>query len=322
MAGPALSTVFRLAEPHGGCVSAAMLAKAGIGEDHVRSLVRRGALVRVVRGVYAIAADHISHAQLCQAALLVPRRGAHLCARSAAENYRLLPAREGSVCVGRVAGRFDAPKVLRTAIAIRETGRPGAIRVLTVLERAAIWEVVNGNAVEPPHRALRRLAVSEDAALLPRAWREANFRGLLLEAALEAEVARGEGGAQRLADLLAEQPPKPVDAAFRSRMEMRLYEAMRRRGLPEPRVNGLTQVGDRFVEFDFLFADGQLVVEADGPHHRLPSRAAEDAERDSYVRARGLEVLRFDDDEIDRGADACAITIEQTLSERRRDSAA
>jgi very-short-patch-repair endonuclease len=221
------------------------------------------------------------------------------------------------VCVGRIAGRVAAPKVLRTELSITETGRPGTITVLTVLERAAAWEVVNSNATEPPPRALRRLAVSEDEALLLRAWREANFRGLLLEAAVEAEVARGEDGAHRLAALLVEQPPKPADAEFRSRMEMRLYEAMRRRGLPEPRVNRLTQVGNRYYEFDFLFVDGQLVVEADGPHHRLPSRAAEDAERDRYVRAHGLEVLRFDDDDIDRSADTCALSVEQTIDERR-----
>lgn len=318
MSDPVLRTVFRLGEPHGGCVSAAMLAAAGIGDDHVRSLVRRGALVRVVRGVYAIAADRISHAQLVQTALLVPRRGAHLCGRSAAETFRILPAREGHACVGRVAGRVHAPKVMSTALPIAETGRPGTITVLTVLERAASWEMVNGHAAEPPPRALRRLAVDESEALLVRAWREANFLGLLLEAAVEAEVARGDDGARRLADLLVEQPPKPADAAFRSRMEVRLYEAMRRRGLPEPRVNGLTKVGDRYCEFDLLFVDGQLVVEADGPHHQLPNRAAEDAERDRYVRAHGLEVLRFDDEAIDRSADACALTVEQTLDERRR----
>ncbi len=84
------------------------------------------------------------------------------------------------MCVGRVAGRVHAPKVMSTALPIAETGRPGTITVLTVLERAASWEMVNGHAAEPPPRALRRLAVDESQALLVRACVRRTFSGCCL----------------------------------------------------------------------------------------------------------------------------------------------
>ena len=295
-----------------------MLSAAEIGDDHIRSLVRRGALTRVMRSVYVVGADAVSHDQLRQASLLLAGTGAHLAGRSAAETHELLRTRHGSVCVARTARRARPLRLLRTVINVKETGRRGEIKLLTLPARDANWEVVNGAAAEPPCRALGRLAIDPERALLPRAWREADFRGLLLAPAIELEIARRLPGHERLQALLVDQPPKPADAAFRSRMELRLHAAFRRAGLPEPEVNQLREVGGRLLEFDFFFVDEQLVVEADGPHHRLPTRAAEDAERDRHARDHGLEVQRLSDEEIDRDADACARAVDVTLGERRQ----
>ncbi|MGQ9555037.1 MAG: endonuclease domain-containing protein [Anaerolineae bacterium] len=61
------------------------------------------------------------------------------------------------------------------------------------------------------------------------------------------------------------------------------------------------QVIDGFI-VDFYCHAAALVVEVDGPVHLQD--AAYDADRDRILSARGLQVLRFSDDEVERGMSA------------------
>jgi very-short-patch-repair endonuclease len=61
------------------------------------------------------------------------------------------------------------------------------------------------------------------------------------------------------------------------------------------------QIGpERRCRADFYWPRRRLIVEVDGPHHRLPIFAAADASRDRELRKQGLHIERFDDLAIER----------------------
>jgi very-short-patch-repair endonuclease len=84
--------------------------------------------------------------------------------------------------------------------------------------------------------------------------------------------------------------------------EKKLWEAVRDR-----RLAGLKfrrqHPRDRFI-LDFFCIQHQLVVEVDGGIHAGPDQAAHDAERTDWLKARGIRVLRFSNDEVQNHFDA------------------
>ncbi len=76
----------------------------------------------------------------------------------------------------------------------------------------------------------------------------------------------------------------------RSDLEEDFQELCRKYGLPEPEVN--VRVGPHLV--DFLWRDRNLVVETDGySSHRGRAAFEDDRARDLDLRARGFEVIRL-----------------------------
>lgn len=69
----------------------------------------------------------------------------------------------------------------------------------------------------------------------------------------------------------------------------------------------------RFI-VDFLCLDAQLVVEVDGPIHRV--NAQRDREREQKLESAGLRVLRFTNDEITHHLDRVMKEIERHLTAR------
>jgi very-short-patch-repair endonuclease len=51
-------------------------------------------------------------------------------------------------------------------------------------------------------------------------------------------------------------------------------------------------------EVDFQWPEQRLVVEVDGPGHQRPRAKRDDARRDKRLRAAGITVLRFTDDDV------------------------
>ncbi len=62
-----------------------------------------------------------------------------------------------------------------------------------------------------------------------------------------------------------------------------MLEGLSRSSLPRAGVNQPIEFGGRILRPDFWFVLAQLVVEVDGPGHRSPARAAEDAARDAHL---------------------------------------
>lgn len=103
----------------------------------------------------------------------------------------------------------------------------------------------------------------------------------------------------------------PSGEFWMSPIEVKLYEAMTRRGLspvPQYCVEGY------FV--DFAFPQERLAVEADGAEHNRGARRQRDRKRDWILRRRGWKVLRFYGSTIRQKADNCAYVVRNELAPR------
>lgn len=80
------------------------------------------------------------------------------------------------------------------------------------------------------------------------------------------------------------------------------------------RFNRQKPLGHYFA--DFYCHAAQLVVEVDGAQHFTPQGLEYDARRDAFMRARGLEILRFDDRQVLLETNAVVEAIWSTVQSR------
>ena len=67
---------------------------------------------------------------------------------------------------------------------------------------------------------------------------------------------------------------------------------------------------------DFYCASAKLVIELDGSQHRGGEGVEYDAHRDAYMRSLGLEVLRFNNQDIDKNFYEVCEHINREVQER------
>jgi very-short-patch-repair endonuclease len=65
---------------------------------------------------------------------------------------------------------------------------------------------------------------------------------------------------------------------------------------------------------DFVCFHAHLVIEVDGDTHYTGAALRRDVERDSFLRAKGLAVLRFTNDDVMHNADGTYAVIENHLA--------
>ncbi len=85
-----------------------------------------------------------------------------------------------------------------------------------------------------------------------------------------------------------------------STLERRALKLLSGGGRPTPEVQKwfeLRAIGR--VRVDLWYPDSKLVVEIDGPHHKLPLQQAKDERRDAALAAIGIETLRVSDCDLD-----------------------
>ena len=71
---------------------------------------------------------------------------------------------------------------------------------------------------------------------------------------------------------------------------------------------------------DFYCLDAKLVIELDGTPHHTPAGKQRDEARDAWMRARGIEVLRFGGWQAENDAQRVLESIDAMLQQRRPDS--
>jgi very-short-patch-repair endonuclease len=74
--------------------------------------------------------------------------------------------------------------------------------------------------------------------------------------------------------------------------ERRLWQMLRRRQLDGLRFRRQYSIGHHVL--DFYCPQHRLAVELDGASHDDPARRDHDAEREAFLRTRGVRVLRFE----------------------------
>lgn len=100
----------------------------------------------------------------------------------------------------------------------------------------------------------------------------------------------------------------------RSDLERDFLLICRRHRLPLPKVNA--RVGGHLV--DFFWSDRSLAVETDGyRYHRGRQAFRDDRRRDLELRARGIEVLRLSEEQVDEEPDRVAEILREVLASAR-----
>ncbi len=272
------SAIAEIASRQHGVVSANQLYAVGLDRDGVYHRARTGRLHAIHRGVYAVGYRAQSAEARCIAAVLAVgnsselvdgdrpavvllRWGASISHRSAACLWGLLKFGEAPV---DVMTQGNGGRRKRRGIRVHRslTLRPGMVTLrqgipVTTPERTiSDLRRIVGKENRPGHVSPRELR---------RAIRQANFLGLSID-----EEARKERS--------------------RSDLELDFQALCRRACLPAPEVN--VRVGPHVV--DFYWRRQNLVVETDGyAAHRGRVAFEDDHGRDLDLRARGLEVIRL-----------------------------
>ncbi|MBN1527484.1 MAG: type IV toxin-antitoxin system AbiEi family antitoxin domain-containing protein [Thermoleophilaceae bacterium] len=261
----------RLAHGSHGVVTRGELVAAGLSAEEIKQRLRRGALIRVHRGVFRVGHVAPSREARYMAAVRACGEGALLAGLAAAHLHAL------------ITGREPAPEVL----ARTERKVPGV-----VAGRARRGEM--GDAVVRlgiPVISVPRTLVSV-AARLPE--------GRLARACHEAEV-RHDVTPRDVEAILARRPTDPGVARLRamlhgesritlSQLERVFLALLDEVGLPLPRTN--RPAGGRRV--DARWPDIRLTVELDGYRfHRSRHAWEQDRRREREAYARGDDFRRY-----------------------------
>lgn len=278
---PTLSHKVRVAEVAArqrGRISAAQLSALGISPGTAAEWRRQGYLHRILPRVYAVGHLAWSAEGDLAAALLYAGPGAMLSHATAAWWWGLADQRPAVLDV-------STPRQCRAVPGLRVHDRCRAERVshrgLPVTTVARTLLDYAGAGVSWPR--------------LRRALANAEFHRRLDLESLDAELRRGRRGAARLRAALERHRPELARA--RSDLEVVFFELCQRARLPLPAVNA--RVHGWTV--DFFWAERRLVVEVDGfGNHRTPAQVRRDRRKDAALRANGLVVLRYSDEQVER----------------------
>lgn len=267
----------RLADAQHGMVEVAQLARLGVSEDQLLTRVRRGQLHRVARGLYLVGRRRQDEAARRIGEVLRCGPGAHLAGRSTLAACALVAE--------------DIARPVDIAIpAARRIRRPGVVRVWVGGPERTTVDGVPSMTVP---RALLHLAVTDGAAEVQAAWREAAYRRRLHLPAVARVLHdhRGEPGTAILRDCHDERIR--LIGATANEFEDRMLAIIREVGMPEPRCNRPLWIDEVRLRPDFYVVERGLVIESDGRGaHDDPERRQEDARRDALYRSIGLAVMR------------------------------
>lgn len=262
-----------------GVVSRSQLGALGLSETMIRDRMRRGLLLRLHRGVYAVGHAHLRREGRWLAAVLAVGPGAVLSHRDAAGLHDLRSANHARIDVMTTQrGRRSQPRIV--------------VHHTTVLHPLDVT-TVGGIPVTSVARTLVDLAGVVSKESLAKAVNEAERQQTFDLNAVEAALARtrsrnGRGHANLsavLADLTANGP-----SLTRSELEDRFVALIEAHRLPRPRTNA--HLGP--FEVDALWPEQRLVVELDGWRDHHTRRAFQhDRAKANALQRHGYRVLRY-----------------------------
>lgn len=290
--------------------SRAELITRGFRPTRIRSWLRRGRLVQVIRGVYSYGRD------------IETPEGAWLAAVAAAGPKSVLAGRTACEIWGLVARKSGIPRLIEV---IRPYGEQTTLQGLSpamrntqirVASRALTRSEVRrkaGFVVTSPARSLVDFAVRATATELRFAFLEACRLGLFNRHDVDYCFKRiaGRRGATRLRPLLSLWVPEL--GRIRSVLEGLFLLAWVEAGHAVPRVNEKVHG----YEVDFYWPAQGVVLELDGAaYHSDPVSRSLDAKKVRDLEARGLRVVRVSYREMKDHPERVIARIEAILAER------
>lgn len=261
------TAIARLATRQRGFVHCDQLYGLGLPRGAIEHRIRRGLLIPVHHGVYAVGHLPSGDWPRSAAALLAGGPGTFLGTRSAGAVHGFLPWPVGPTELLTTRHVRSTPKIL-----VRRT------RWLPdhhVMRRGDLW-------VTTPQRTLLDLALVLDGPQLLKAASEAEFRRMVDLQKLIAAQLPGRGGPawQHLV--------QNVRRRTRSELEALFLRFCSERAVPRPQVN--VKIGNQRA--DFVWPDHDLIVETDGYEtHRGRQAFERDRHRITVFMAAGWDVL-------------------------------
>lgn len=243
--------------------------------------VRRGALVRAWRGLYATGvltfAERLSLASL-------PAAGPVAVSHRAAARLHQLWGFEADIVELTVSGKHRLQRagvtVHRAALEEEEVCAAGGVSRVTDLPRTLIDLA----------RICSRL---ELAVAFESAWRQARWLPDALEARLEDVNPRGRRGIAFLRELIADARARqrPLD----SPLEVELWRFFHDHDLPLPLTGVEIDDGDpKKMRADFMYPERRVIVETDGyEFHRDYDRFLHDCRKQTRAAALGYQTMRI-----------------------------
>jgi very-short-patch-repair endonuclease len=262
-----------------GVVARRQLAALGLSDKMVHDRVRRGRLLRLHRGVYAVGHARLRREGWWMAAVLAAGDGALLSHRDAAALHGLRPPGD------------------RRRVEVTTSGRAGSTSRIEVHATTVLDDEDQATVAGIPATGVARTLVDLAAVVAPRdlakALEEAERRRVLdvadLDRALERTRQRNGHGHAAMRTTLARLAAIGARVT-RSELEDRFLALLDAHGLPRPQTN----YGIEGMEVDACWPAQRLVVELDGwRDHGTRQAFQDDRERGNALTAAGWTVLRF-----------------------------
>ena len=264
-----------VAQHQRGRISRRQLLAIGITSSSIADLVAAGVLIRIHRGVYALA--HLAPMQWADetAALLALRDGAVLSHQTAAQLWGLELPRHGD-------------RRIHVTVPGSPGGRPRGVAVhrINALQRGDV-RIRHGLPVTAPILTFIQLAPTLPTPTLQRAIQQALYLKILRDRDLDPLLAHaaGRAGAARLRTAAGTD----TDGYTASRAEQRLRSLIRQAQLPTPRVNYRR---GRYKP-DFHWPELDVILELDDwGSHQTYTAFEGDRLRDSRHAAEGIGTSR------------------------------
>lgn len=287
-----------------GLFTAAQSHACGLSRTTTVTLIRRGVLRRVERGVF----HHV----------VVPRtwRTDHLRLLLAAGHGAAASHRSAAALWG-IEGYSARTPELTVPRGQRFRRRGAIVHESTDLDRTDIV-IRDGIPTTDLPRTLLDLArtESDESVALSVQWCRRNL-GLTwpqVTAVLRRHARRGRPGIRRLRRVIAAHAHRSEisDSAFEDLTIALLVES----GLPEPVLHHRVRLGDRLVVLDLAYPGLRIAIELDGLVHTEPGVFRADRRRQNAVILDGWLVLRFTWDDFCRHPDRIVGEIRAAVSLR------
>jgi very-short-patch-repair endonuclease len=294
-ASPLKDRIAELAARQHGVAARSQLMELGMSSSAIGRALQAGRFRAIHRGVYLIGP-------------LAPERAPEMAAVLAGGRGAALSHTTGGWLLGIL--RIDRPRPTHvTTLARTRRRRDDLVLHFTSSLSDDERMVIDGIPVTAPGRTIVDVSGMLGYREVERVVGSAERQGLIGSEELAALPDR-YAGREGMAMLRAVIGDAAALDLTRSEAERRCLQLLRAAGFPRPQTN----VPAGIYELDIFWPDENVAIEVDGhAHHSSRPRFEGDREKDNWLRARGIQVIRLTWRQITRRPTATAARIGETL---------